>query len=94
MLVKGPVGTRVIGSEDSCKVFAINSNAVSDEALHLASGSSGPSNPDSPWTSGAMIKSRDNGFLAPPATSISVRFNRVNIRNALLVVTPIDLFSI
>ncbi len=88
ILVRGPTGTRCSFSLDSSKVFMINSTAWRGEGLTSGTGKSAPSNPDTPWISGAVTSSRKMGLLNPRATGTSFRLIKVKIFKALLKVFP------
>lgn len=69
MFVSAPSGTSVI-SPGACAmtVSMMRSTACRGSSATVGSGSSGPSSPDSPWISGAVITGRTSGRAQPAAT--------------------------
>ena len=83
--VKGPVGTRVMGSSLSWISFAISVTASISSSSKSGSGNAGPSRPLSPCTVGAIMGSEISGLSRPIAVGTCKSIN-VQIRCALYVV--------
>ena len=89
-LVSGPVGIRVTGSGAASRRSARKSTAWAATGAVTASGRSGPSSPDAPWTSSAAWASRTSGRSAPAATGMSERPASSSTRSAFAVVLASD----
>src|SRR5215210_2395143 len=87
MLVSGPTGTRVTGSEEALRVSAISATAPLSSGSKSASGiPSGPSLPLLPCMSSAVWGGRSRGSAAPAPTGTFVHPTRESTRRAFCVV--------